>query len=60
MELMQRSINTLVLCLQCEKQYGFEFWSRSRRRIQASIVHFVIFVKRFIFAIIPEDCKNLA
>ena len=22
MELMQRSINTLVLCLQCEKQYG--------------------------------------
>lgn len=56
---MQNSINTVVLCLQCEKQYGLEFWPNSRRRIQASIVHFFVLLKRFILAIIPETCRNL-
>jgi len=59
MENIQQKLNLMIVNLQCEKKYGSCFWEKSRRRIQASVLHFYLFLQMLIYNIIPEDCQNL-
>jgi len=45
--------------MQIEKQYGSQFWQTDYRRIQASVVHFGIFLKALVHMMFLEGYANL-
>jgi len=57
--MIEEKLNDLISCLQYEKIYGKKYWEKSERSIQASIVHFYIFLKTFVWILIPSNHNSL-